>query len=92
MKLPQQLIDAHSNTNRVPLILLLEGVRFGDKSKLYWMGVYLAYIPIQDNKFGVEYIPYSISILLSESDRYNARRISKRWAVLGVLPIVEIIR
>ena len=29
---------------------------------------------------------------LSEGIRYNARRISRRWAVLDVLPIDEIIR
>ena len=37
--------------------------------------------------------PYhSKTSLLLEGIRYNARRISRRWAVLGVLPIDEIIR
>ena len=37
--------------------LLLEGVRFGDKSKLTKMGVYLAYIPIFGNKLGAKDSP-----------------------------------
>ena len=34
--------------------LLSEVVRFGAKSKLTRMGVYLAYIPIRDNELGAE--------------------------------------
>ena len=39
--------------------LLLEGVRFGAKSKLTRMGVYLAYIPIRGNELGAEDDPLS---------------------------------
>ena len=41
---------------------LSEGVRFGAKSKLARMGVYLAYIPIRDNKLGAEDDPLSQEI------------------------------
>ena len=38
---------------------LSEGVRFGAKSKLTRMGVYLAYIPIRGNELGAEDDPLS---------------------------------
>jgi hypothetical protein len=41
---------------------LSEGVRFGAKSKLTRMGVYLAYIPIRDNELGAEDDPLSQEI------------------------------
>ena len=73
--------------------LLLEGVRLGAKSKSTRMGVYLAYIPIRGDELGAENDPLSQQIfLLLEGVRYNARRISRRWAVLDVLSIGEIIR
>ena len=48
-------IETHPTTTSISEYnLLLEGVRFGAKSKLARMGVYLAYIPIRDNEFGAE--------------------------------------
>ena len=41
---------------------LSEGVRFGAKSKLTRMGVYLAYIPIRGNELGAEDDPLSQEI------------------------------
>ena len=41
---------------------LSEGVRFGAKSKLTRMGVYLAYIPIRGNELGAEDDPLSREI------------------------------
>ena len=43
---------------------LLEGVRFGAKSKLTRMGVYLVYIPIRGNELGAEDDPLSQKIKL----------------------------
>jgi hypothetical protein len=61
--------------------------------KLTRMGVYLAYIPIRSDEHDAEngYIASLAEVddrlsnkeaLLSEVVRYNARRISRRWAVL----------
>ena len=41
---------------------LSEGVRFGAKSKLTRMGVYLAYIPIRGDELGAEDNPLSQEI------------------------------
>ena len=49
---------------------LSEGVRFGAKSKLARMGVYLAYIPIRDNELGAEDDPLSQEI--TRGDRVHS--------------------
>ena len=41
---------------------LSEGARFGAKSKLTRMGVYLAYIPIRGNELGAKDAPLSQEI------------------------------
>ena len=46
----------------ISINFLSEGVRFGAKSKLARMGVYLAYIPIRDNELGAEDDPLSQEI------------------------------
>ena len=56
MSLVPKMIPYH-DTN-----FLLEVVRFGAKSKLTRMGVYLAYIPIRGNELGVEDDPLSQEI------------------------------
>ena len=50
---------------------LSEGVRFGAKSKLSRMGVYLAYIPIRGNELGAEDDPLSQEILNYLKSRYS---------------------
>ncbi len=46
------------------LNFLSEGVRFGAKSKLTRMGVYLTYIPIRGNELGAKDDPLSQEITL----------------------------
>ncbi len=60
-KLPQTLRAARPN-------FLSEWVRFGAKSKLTRMGVYLAYIPIRGNELGAEDDPLSQEIILAYAD------------------------
>ena len=49
---------------------LSEGVRFGAKSKLTRMGVYLVYIPIRGNELGDEDDP------LSQENKFLVRRVA----------------
>ena len=46
--------------------LLLEGVRFGAKSKLTRKGVYWTYIPFRGNELGAEDDPLSQQIIYSK--------------------------
>ena len=48
--------------------------------------------PFRAMSLGVKIGAYHEKYFLLEGIRYNARRISRRWAVLEVLPIDEIIR
>jgi hypothetical protein len=61
-------LDKEKNYPEITLRVVLpnflsEGVRFGAKSKLARMGVYLAYIPIRDNELGAEDDPLSQEII-----------------------------
>ena len=57
MSLVPKMTTYHRNPN-----FESEGVRFGDKSILNRMGVYLAYIPIRGNELGAEDDPLSLEI------------------------------
>ena len=48
---------------------LLEGVRFGAKSKLTRKGVYYAYIPFRGSELGAEDSPLSQEITLGEHSK-----------------------
>ena len=71
---------------------VIKSRRTGSMMKLTRMGVYLVYIPIRSDEHDAENgciaslaeVDCRLSnkeVLLSEVVRYNARRISRRWAV-----------